>query len=187
MQDGDFLFVPPAKRTVDVSGAVNRPYTYEAKNGETVHDLIKYAGGFSSKAFRDIVTLKRLDYNDMKVYDVQSNDFSSELIIGGDELIVNLISNKLSNVVTVNGNIGVAGEYEYKKGEKLLELLNRAKCISQKTFLDKVYIIRLNEDGTINHTMATLLIDPQGRVHYRKEGSTLRVDDFLDRATQLLK
>ena len=53
----DFLFVPPAKKLVEVSGAVKRPYTYEAKVGETVSDILKYAGGFSSKAFRDIVTL----------------------------------------------------------------------------------------------------------------------------------
>ena len=187
LQDGDYLFVPPAKRTVEVSGAVQRPYTYEAKKGESVNDLIKYAGGFSSKAFRDIVTLKRLDYNDMKVYDVQSNDFSSELILGGDELIVNLISNKLSNVVTVKGNIGVAGEYEYKKDEKLLELLNRAKCISQKTFLDKVYVIRLNEDRTKSHisiNLENILEDPSNidniTIQEYDVVHVLSIDDFDD-------
>ena len=156
LQDGDYLFVPPANKLVDVSGAVKRPYTYEAKVGETVSDLIKYAGGFSSKAFKDIVTLKRLDYNDIKVFDVNSDDFSSEFVNNGDELVVNHISNKLSNVITVSGNIGVAGEYEYKNGEKLLDLLNRSKCISQKTFLDKVYIIRLNEDRTKTHISVNL-------------------------------
>ena len=75
--------------------------------------IIKYAGGFSSKAFRDIITLKRLDYNDMKVFDVHSDDFNSEFINNGDELVVNHISNKLSNVITVNGSIGVSGEYEF--------------------------------------------------------------------------
>ncbi len=187
LQDGDFLFVPPAKRTVEVSGAVQRPYTYEAKKGETVNDLIKYAGGFSSKAFRDIVTLKRLDYNDIKVYDVQSNDFSSELIMGGDELIVNLISNKLSNVVTLKGNIGVTGEYEYKKDEKLLELLNRAKCISQKTFLDKVYVIRLNEDRTKSHisiNLKNILEDPSNidniTIQEYDIVYVLSIDDFDD-------
>ena len=118
--------------------------------------MIRYAGGFSAKAYRDIITLKRLDYNDMRVFDVHSNDFDSELVDNGDELIVNHISNKLSNVITINGNIGVAGEYEYKKEEKLLELLNRAKCISQKTFLEKVYIIRLNPDRTKSHIAINL-------------------------------
>ena len=156
LQDGDYLFVPPAKNLIEISGAVNRPYTYEAKANESVSEMIRYAGGFSAKAYRDIITLKRLDYNDMRVFDVHSNDFDSELVDNGDELIVNHISNKLSNVITINGNIGVAGEYEYKKEEKLLELLNRAKCISQKTFLEKVYIIRLNPDRTKSHIAINL-------------------------------
>ena len=156
LQDGDYLFVPPAKNLIEISGAVNRPYTYEAKDNESVSEMIRYAGGFSTKAYKDIITLKRLDYNDMRVFDVHSNDFDSELVDNGDELIVNHISNKLSNVITINGNIGVAGEYEYKKEEKLLELLNRAKCISQKTFLEKVYIIRLNPDRTKSHIAINL-------------------------------
>lgn len=156
LQDGDYLFVPPAKNLIEISGAVNRPYTYEAKDNESVSEMIRYAGGFSAKAYRDIITLKRLDYNDMRVFDVHSIDFDSELVDNGDELIVNHISNKLSNVITINGNIGVAGEYEYKKEEKLLELLNRAKCISQKTFLEKVYIIRLNPDRTKSHIAINL-------------------------------
>jgi protein involved in polysaccharide export with SLBB domain len=156
LQDGDYLFVPPAKNLIEISGAVNRPYTYEAKDNESVSDMVRYAGGFSAKAYKDIITLKRLDYNDMRVFDVHSNDFDSESVYNGDELIVNHISNKLSNVITINGNIGVAGEYEYKNGEKLLELLNRAKCISQKTFLEKVYIIRLNSDRTKSHIAINL-------------------------------
>jgi hypothetical protein len=34
--------------------------------------------------------------------------------------------------------------------------------------------------------MATLLIDQKGRIHYRKEGSVWKVDDFLARAKELL-
>ena len=48
-------------------------------------------------------------------------------------------------------------------------------------------IITIEEDGTINHTMATLLIDQKGRIHYRKEGSVWKVDDFLARAQELLE
>ena len=156
MQDGDYLFVPASENIIEVSGAVNRPYTYEAKNGETVNDLMKYAGGFSSMAFKDIITLKRIDYNQMKVYDVSRTDANNEIVIDGDELIVNHISNKTSNVITVKSDIGVAGEYEYKPNEKILDLLERSKCISQKTFLDKVYLIRLNDDQTKSHLSINL-------------------------------
>lgn len=46
-------------------------------------------------------------------------------------------------------------------------------------------ILTIEEDGTINHTMATFLIDKNGRVSYRKEGSQWAVQDFLDRSSAL--
>ena len=156
MQDGDYLFVPPAGHIVEVRGAVNRPYTYEAKSGESVADIIKYSGGYATNAFKDVITLKRIEYNSVMVNDVYKDHTISTLIQNGDEIIVNSISNKLSNVVTIKGSIGVSGDYEFIKGEKLLSLLKRAKCIADKTFLDKVYIIRLNEDRTKSHVAVNL-------------------------------
>ena len=46
-------------------------------------------------------------------------------------------------------------------------------------------ILTMDEDGTINHTMATLLIDANGRVAFRKEGSTWSVKEFLKEAKEL--
>ena len=148
LEDGDYIFVPPASNLIEVSGAVNRPYTYESKSNDAVDDLIKFAGGYSENAFLDVITLKRKEYNSMKVYDVFKNHLKSTALMNGDEIIVNSISNKLANYVTVKGSIGVEGDYEYIIGEKLLDLLNRAKCIDEKTFLNQAYIIRLDEDRT---------------------------------------
>jgi protein involved in polysaccharide export with SLBB domain len=156
MQDGDYIFIPPAENLVEIIGEVNRPYTYEANDGESVGDMIKYSGGFTTTAFRDIITLKRLDYNNLKVYDVIKADLYQENISDGDQIVVNKISNKISNVVTLKGDVGVSGDYEFKENEKILDLLSRAKCISNKTFLDKVYIIRLNEDRSKQHLSINL-------------------------------
>jgi len=187
MQDGDYLFIPPAKHIIEVSGAVNRPYTYEAKIGESVASLIKYAGGYTTNAFSDVVTLKSIEYNSIKVNDVHNDHAKSTTVKNGDEIIVNTISNKISNVVTVKGSIGVAGDYEFIRGEKLLDLLNRSKCIADKTFLDKVYIIRLNEDRTKTHisvNLESVLKDVNHKDNiYLKEYDIVRVlsiDDFDD-------
>ena len=156
MQDGDYLIVPPAKHIVEVIGAVNRPYTYEAKSGESILDLINYSGGYTVNAFTDILTLKRIDYNSIKVNDVHKDHVNSTIIKKGDQIIVNTISNKLSNVVSVKGSVGVSGDYEFIKGDKLLDLMRRAKCIAEKTFMDRVYIIRLNSDRTKTHITVDL-------------------------------
>lgn len=46
-------------------------------------------------------------------------------------------------------------------------------------------ILTMEEDGTINHTMATLLVDANGRVAFRKEGSSWTVDAFMEAAAKL--
>jgi polysaccharide export outer membrane protein len=187
LRDGDYLFVPPANNVVELNGAIKRPYTYEAKKEETVGDLIKYSGGFTSTAFKDIITLKRLDYNNIRVYDINQKDLFIEKVKDGDEIIVNQISNKLSNLVTVDGDVGVSGDYEFKENEKLLELLERSKCITNKTFLDKVYIIRENQDRTKSHLSINLKEILENPSH--KDNITLQefdivrvlsIDDFND-------
>jgi len=80
MQDGDYLFVPPASNIVEVMGAVNRPYTYEAKSGESVAEIIKYAGGFTTNAFTDVMTLKRIEYNSIRVNDVHKDHANSTAV-----------------------------------------------------------------------------------------------------------
>ncbi len=187
LEDGDYIFVPPASNLIEVSGAVNRPYTYESKSNDAVEDLIKFAGGYSENAFLDVITLKRKDYNSIKVYDVFKNHLKSTALMNGDEIIVNSISNKLANYVTVKGSIGVEGDYEYIVGEKLLDLLNRAKCIDEKTFLNQAYIIRLDEDRTrsfITVNLDSIINNPNHHSNLLLEEydiiKVLSVDDFED-------
>lgn len=46
-------------------------------------------------------------------------------------------------------------------------------------------ILTMDEDGTINHTMATLLVDANGRVAFRKEGASWTVEAFMEAAREL--
>ncbi len=54
-----------------------------------------------------------------------------------------------------------------------------------EAILKRFGILTREEDGTINHTMATFLIDPNGRIAFRKEGSSWTVDAFVDAALAL--
>lgn len=51
--------------------------------------------------------------------------------------------------------------------------------------LRQVGILTIEEDGTINHTVATLLIDAAGRIAHREEGPNWKVADFLAAARKL--
>lgn len=50
-----------------------------------------------------------------------------------------------------------------------------------KNLLKQFGILVYPEDGTLNHTMGTLLIDPKGKILYRKDGSRWGTQEFLDR------
>jgi len=51
--------------------------------------------------------------------------------------------------------------------------------------LRQVGILTIEEDGTINHTIATLLVDAEGRITCRKEGPSWKVENFLKAARDL--
>ena len=53
LKEGDVIIVQPYVNLVLAAGNVKRPMFYELAEGETLSDLIQYAGGFSSKAYQD--------------------------------------------------------------------------------------------------------------------------------------
>ncbi len=60
LQGGDYIRVPVRGKTVAVTGAVGRPAYYEMADGETVRDLIEYAGGVEPDAYGADFEVRRL-------------------------------------------------------------------------------------------------------------------------------
>jgi protein involved in polysaccharide export with SLBB domain len=60
LQSGDYLRVPVRGTTVAITGAVERPAYYEMTDGETVSDLIEYAGGLAPEAYTGDFEVSRL-------------------------------------------------------------------------------------------------------------------------------
>ena len=148
MQNNDYLYVAPAKRIVEVKGAVNRPYTYEAKAGDVVADLIGFAGGFTAKAYRNGIEVHRIDENNIKTLTVDALASKNLQLKSGDEIIVNSILGIPSNLVKVHSSTGVSGDYEFVKGETVYDMLLKSNSISDETYLEKAYLVRTRSDFT---------------------------------------
>lgn len=50
-----------------------------------------------------------------------------------------------------------------------------------KNIIKQLGVLVIPEDDTLNHTMATLVIDKNGKIIYRKDGSRWSTKDFLER------
>src|SRR5438105_4342605 len=59
LETGDVVYVPLHGRRVQVTGAVLRPAIYELKEGETLPDLLRAAGGFRANAALDRLPVHR--------------------------------------------------------------------------------------------------------------------------------
>ena len=77
---------------------------------------------------------------------------------------------------------GILKEYALQRGidNQNFDLLTGEKAVIIDV-MRQFGILHYEEDGTINHTMATLIIDAGGRISYRKEGKEWVVEDFLKR------
>ena len=84
LADNDVIVVGPYDCLVDIAGQVKRPMAYEMRKGESLATLLKYAGGFSAKAYKKGVQVNRVSGEQYSAYNVQEFDLSSFKLMDGD-------------------------------------------------------------------------------------------------------
>ncbi len=61
LRPGDKIYIPPAEIIVEISGKIMYPGKYELLSGETLNDLINYAGGFLPDADKEKIKIARFN------------------------------------------------------------------------------------------------------------------------------
>lgn len=118
LQNGDVLYIAPLGAQVALTGSVNQEAIYEAKPGETLRDVLRYAGGATALADPDRLVLYKLaNANTVGALEVARQDYSAQPVVGGD--IVQILSKgTLANplerqtvVVRIEGEVNRPGNY----------------------------------------------------------------------------
>ena len=146
MQNNDYLYVPVAENVVDLKGEINRPYTYEVKSSDKLSDLIKYSGGYTKMAYKNGVTINRIDNNSITTITVDEVGASNLYLRNGDEIIVNSIQGIPTDFVYVNSSTGVSGEYQFSEGERVYDLVLKSNSLSDDLFMESAYLVRTSEN-----------------------------------------
>lgn len=148
LQDGDIISVGGIDGIVKVGGGLNRnELKFELKRGETVADLISYAGGFSTDAYRDMVHVDRFDGPLGKSFDVQAADFGTFELRRGDSLYVNVNIPKITNRVYVTGAVLHPGPYAISdKLANVRQLIEAAGGLQEGTYSNRGFICRRDAD-----------------------------------------
>ena len=147
LREGDVVKVEPFNKRAQIVGVVKRPMIYEMKESEKLITLIEYSGGFESSAYKKNVRLTRKGDSELKVYTVESGDFSSFVLKDGDVVKVDSILVRYENRVAISGAIFRPGAYAIDSGIKTLkELINMAEGPKEDAFLSRALLYRENKD-----------------------------------------
>ncbi|MCW3462086.1 SLBB domain-containing protein [Chitinophaga nivalis] len=146
LQDQDIVKVNPYKTRVELSGEVKHPAIFEAKDQETLQQIIKYAGGYTDLAFRDALSGYRVNNKEREVINIPADQIATFKVKSGDQFFVDSILNRFSNRVTITGAVFHPGNYALTNGMTLLDLIKRADGVKEIASLSRGYIRRMQVD-----------------------------------------
>jgi protein involved in polysaccharide export with SLBB domain len=169
LRDQDIVVIPVRRSKVEVDSAIVNPAIYEGLAGETVYDLIQYAGGLTFDAADKIglSRIKPMSERDSKdIYEGHYINIENAKLIpiqNGDRISVRHIF-KENKLVEIIGQVKVPGVYHYYNGMTLKDLLALGGGFEDSTFWKSVYhdqaeIIRRDPESRYENVIKINLAD----------------------------
>ena len=176
LQEGDVIVIPPYEMLVDIQGNVKRPMFYEMKNGETVKNLIDYAGNFTGDAYTKNVRMTRQNGREYQVYTIDDLDYSVFQLMDGDVLNVGAMLDRYENRVEIKGAVYRPGIYQFSgQLNTVKQLVQKAEGLMGDAFLNRAVLHREKEDLT----MEIIQVDIKNILDGKKPDIPLKRNDVL--------
>ena len=147
LADNDVIVVGPYDCLVDISGQVKRPMAYEMRKGESLATLLKYAGGFTSKAYKKGIQVNRVSGEQYSAYNVQEFDISSFKLMDGDSVTVDSILERYANTVQIKGAVFHPGMFDLGgTNNTVRSLIESAGGLTEDAFTAHALLHRMKPD-----------------------------------------
>ncbi len=160
LMPGDAIFIPPVGPSVAVYGEVKRPAVYEIREGTTVAEVVRIAGGLTSEADASKLSLTQMDASRRRVVldvDLASQSNASLRVADGGILRVARMRPQIDAGVELEGEVYRAGPVAWREGLRLSDVIESLDEL--KPAADKQYILirrESQEDGRISALSADL-------------------------------
>ena len=148
LQDQDIVRVPTYRTRVQLVGEVKIPALFEVLSGESLNDILTYAGGFTDSAYTARIKVTQISDQQRKIADVVEADYKNYIPLRGDKYTIEPILNRYENRVTIKGAVFKPGEYELQNGLTLDKLIDNAAGLKEDAFTERGTITRLRPDNS---------------------------------------
>ena len=150
LEEGDVILVPSYKTLVKVNGKVKRPMLFELKEGETLSQLIDYAGGFAQGAYTNNITVIRQTGKEYEVRTVASMDYKIFQMKDADEVQVGELVSRFENRISIKGAVYRSGIYQLDGETNTIKaLINKAEGLMPDAFTNRGMLSRERDDRTL--------------------------------------
>lgn len=174
--EGDMIIVSAYDKLVEISGQVKRPMFYEMRHGETIADLIAFAGGFTNEANRNVINITRRQGGKFSSFTINAADYGEFLLADGDMLSVAGSIDRYENRVQIKGAVYREGYYAIDdKVKTVKQLIERADGLREDAFLARAVLYREKPDWTLEVEAVDLASLMSGAI----ADITLRANDML--------
>ena len=146
LENNDLILVSPYSNRISIDGAVKLPGKFEFKNNETLSDLIFYSGGFTENASTKKIKVTRIINDQLKIVDINSDQFDFFQLKTGDKFQVEEIINKYNDRIIVKGAVYRPGVYSISDKMTINDLITKAEGLKPDVFLNRANVTRTNSD-----------------------------------------
>lgn len=150
LENSDTIFVPVIGPVVAVAGEVKRAAIYEMKGATTLQDALAMAGGIARSADRGRIQVERIQGdNSLVVLDLKTAKDGVDAAVlatpvqDRDMVKVYPILPSARQVVSLHGNVGRPGDYQYRPGMRVTDLIPDHELLLPDTYLEAAEITRL--------------------------------------------
>lgn len=150
LQDNDVIRVAPYMNLVTIEGKVRRPMIYEMKQGETLQNLIDYAGSFTGDAYAEKVRVERKSEDGLTVHNIRRHELGDFLPMDGDVAVVEDVVQRYKNTVTIEGAVFRPGKYKLGEGlVTLRSLIEQAGGLLEQAVTNRAVLHRMKPNRTL--------------------------------------
>lgn len=131
----DVIYIPPVGPQVAIVGSIRVPGIYELNSGETIGDLIDFAGKTTAMASSTRLSLERIKDRDSRAaMEVDFNDQGLRTqLLDGDILRVFPVLPAYSKTVTLRGYVANPGRFSWHPGMRLSDVIpDRNSLVSRE-------------------------------------------------------
>jgi protein involved in polysaccharide export with SLBB domain len=153
LMSGDVVYVPVTGPRATITGEIRRPAIYELKADETITQLMALAGGASSTAYLQSISVDRVDKNDYRLLkDINIADSLSRIkndliLCDGDKVTIPSIYDFHANTIYLTGHVKHPGALGLSDSMKIFQLLAGGDQLRENAYLGRADLYRHEPDG----------------------------------------